>query len=110
MKLTLVAKMEDITGIPPLEKRREQKALSQAKRYECTTPSMKTRLLRQTEKINFALETRGLQRNHQEKLPDYVEPPTFNFDTPSWKDHLAKVIVNTTIPQMTTKEEQSDLH
>ena len=112
MKSTPITKMEDVTGLPPLARRREQKALSQAKKYEYMNHPMKTRLHQMSsgrlKRSSFALETRGIQRKHQGKLPDIVEPPSFNFDTPPWEDRLAKVTVNTTIPQMTTKEDQCD--
>ena len=66
MKLTPIPKMEDVTELPPLTKRREQKALSQAKRYECRNHLMNTTLQQMSSdrlkrSTSFVLDTRGIQ-------------------------------------------------
>ena len=71
--------MEHITSIPPLRKTRECKAMIEATKYQCSQDHpMNTRLKQlssgRLKRSSFALETRTLQRKHQEVLPKYVKP------------------------------------
>ena len=69
MKSTPIARMEEITNIPPLSKRRECKAMIQATKYKCLPDhQMKERLKQlssgRLKRSSFTLETRALQRKH----------------------------------------------
>ena len=88
MKSTPIARMEEITNIPPLSKRRECKAMIQATKYKCLPDHpMKERLKQlssgRLKRSSFTLETRALQRKHQEHLPQQVQPIVFETN-----DHL----------------------
>jgi hypothetical protein len=88
-----IQSMEDITNIPPLCKRSEYKALIQATKYQCSQDHpMNTRLKQlssgRLKRSSFALETRALQRKHQEVLPKYVKPIAFTLNDPPCEDKL----------------------
>jgi len=114
MKTTPIQKMEQVTGIPPLNKRRDCKAMVQATKYQCTQDHPMSARLQQMssgrlKRSSFALEARALHRKHKEELPDLVQPPSFSLDTPPWEDRMGHVEVQDTVPHLTTKDEQSDV-
>ena len=114
MKSTPVKKMEQVTSIAPLIKRREKKAMVQAIKYEFTqNHPMSARLARMSsgrlKRTSFALETRALQRTHKAELPELVQPAKSSPDTPPWKDGLENTTIETTVPYLTTKDEQSNV-
>ena len=113
MKSTPIEKMEQITGIPPLKKRRERKALIQATKYQHSSDYLmssrqKHRALGRLKRSSFVTETHKLQRKHQGKLPSLIEAQTSSDRPPPWQEKNSGVIVNQTVPLLTTKDEQSD--
>ena len=113
MRSTPIEMMEQITGILPLNTRRKCKAMIQANKYQCIdNHPMNHRLKKMSsgrlKRSSFALETRALQRQHQDRLPKRVQPPARTMDTPPWEDRLGKVTICTTVPHLTTKDEHSD--
>jgi hypothetical protein len=114
MKSTPIQSMEEITNIPPLRKRRECKAMIQATKYQCSqNHPMNTRLKQlssdRLKRSSFAIETRALQRKHQEVLPKYVKPIAFTLNDPSCEDKLGNVTIQTSVPNITTKVEQTSI-
>ena len=59
-------------------------------------------------RTSFALETRALQRKHQAEIPELVQPPTFSFNIPPWENRLENMKIQTTVPQLSTKDEQGN--
>ena len=113
MKTTPIAKMEETSSIPPLGKRRERKAMLQANKFSCSeNHPMRERLQSlssgRLKRSSFAVETRALNRKHQESLPSQVLPLSFSLDAPPWEDREETVTVETTIPCITNKGEHSD--
>ena len=113
MKSTPIPKMEQATGISPLNKRREGKAMVQAVKYQCTqNHPMSARLHQMSsgrlKRTSFALETRALQRTHKADMPELVQP-TNSYDTPPWKDRLKNIRIEATVPYLTAKDEQSSV-
>ena len=104
IKSTPIQSMEEITNIPPLRKRRECKATIQATKYQCSRDHpMNTRLKQ------LSSETRALQRKHQEVLPKNVKPIAFTLNDPSCEDKLGNVTIQTSVPNITTKAEQTTI-
>jgi hypothetical protein len=85
--------MEEITNILPLRKRREWKAMIQAIKYQCSQDHpMITRLKQLSSgrgmRSSFALETRAIQRKHQEVLPKNAKPIVFTLNDPPVRINL----------------------
>ena len=113
MKTTPIVRMEEATSIPPLAKRREQKAMLQANKFRCSqNHPMKERLLAPSsgrlKRSSFALESRALNRKYQEFLPKQVIPLSFSLDAPPWEDKGENITAETTVPHINNKDEQSD--
>ncbi|KAK7112559.1 hypothetical protein V1264_011998 [Littorina saxatilis] len=113
MKSTPIQKMEQVTGIPPLSKRRDCKTMVQATKYQCThdhpmSDRLKKMSLGRLKRSSFALEARDLQKKHQTEMPELVEPPSFSLDAPPWEDRQGNLDIQTSVPYLTTKDEQSN--
>ena len=113
MKTTPIEKMEKQTGIPPLSKRREQKAMLQGNKFKCLqnhpmNERLQARSSGRLKRSSFAVESRALDRKHQAALPNQVTPISFSLDCPPWEEKQEAVTVRTTVPQVTNKGEQSD--
>ncbi|XP_070203394.1 uncharacterized protein [Littorina saxatilis] len=114
MKTTPIDKMQQVTGIPPLSKRRECKAMVQDIKYQCIPDHQMNARMKQLssgrlKRSSFATETRALKREHQAKMPELVHPSHFSLKGPPWKNNLENVSIQTTVPHLTTKDEQSDV-
>jgi ribonuclease HI len=114
MKTTPIEKMEKITGIPPLAKRRECKALTQAMKYTHSSEHLMSKRQKQSslgrlKRSSFVSETKVLQRVHQEKLPTKVEPQVAYAGPPPWEERENKITICTTVPHFTKKDEHSDV-
>ncbi len=64
---------------------------------------------RRLKRSSFALETRVLHRKHQAKLPKQVIPVCFSLNDPPWKVNLEHITIYTTVPYITTKQEQNSI-
>lgn len=114
MKSTPIARMEEITNIPPLSKRRECKAMIQATKYKCLPDHpMKERLKQlspgRLKRSSFTLETRALQRKHQEHLPKQVQPIVFETNDHLCTEKEDSVDIQTAVPLLSAKNEQSEI-
>lgn len=114
MKSTPIASMEEITNIPPLSKRRECKAMIQAVKYQCLQDHpMNQRLTKlssgRLKRSSFTLETRSLHRKHQEQLPKHVKPIDFSMNDNLCVEKEDNVTIQTTVPLLTAKDEQSNI-
>ena len=56
---------------------------------------------------SFALETRVLQRKHQEVLPKNVKPIAFTLNDSPCEDKLGNITFKTSVPNIPTKAEQT---
>jgi hypothetical protein len=87
--------MKEITNIPVLSRPSNE--------YK-----IKTIFLRQTQEMELLhLETRTLQRKHQEVLPKNIKPIAFTLNDPPCEDKLGNVTIRTSVPNITTKAEQT---
>ena len=114
MKSTPIASMEEITNIPPLSKRRECKAMIQATKYQCLPNHPMNERLKQLssgrlKRSSFTLETRALQRKHQERLPKHVKPIDFEINDSLCEEEKDSVTFQTTVPLLIAKDEQSNI-
>ncbi|XP_056000382.1 uncharacterized protein LOC125675120 [Ostrea edulis] len=114
MKSTPIHSMEEITNITPLNKRRECNAMLQAAKYCCTEDHPMNNRLTQLSSgrlkgSSFVLETRALQREHHESLPKQVKPIAFSVNDYPTEDKLRNVSIQTSVPNITSKDEQSDI-
>lgn len=113
MKTTPIVKMEETSNIPPLIKRREKKTMLQANKFRCSQDHpMKERLQATSsgrlKRSSFAVESRALNRKHQENLPNQVIPLSFPLDTPPWEDREKNTTVRTSIPQIDNKGDHDE--
>jgi ribonuclease HI len=114
MKSTPIEKMEKTAGIPPLNKRRECKAMLQATKYQSMPDHPMCSRLKQLsasrlKRSSYTMEARSLQRKHREELPETIQPPTVTMDNPPWESALRKATIQTTVPGITAKDEQSSV-
>jgi len=114
MRSTPIDKMEQTTGIPPLNNRRECKALVQSIKYRHSEDHLMSSRQKQPtsgrlKRSSFVRETQALQRKHQTKLPTQVQVPTPSLHLPPWKQRTGNITICTTVPHLTTKDEHSDV-
>ncbi|XP_078312866.1 uncharacterized protein LOC144619290 [Crassostrea virginica] len=114
MKSTSIARMEEITNIPTLSKRRECKAMIQATKYKSLPDHPMKEILKQLssgrlKKSSFTLETRALQRKHQEHLPNQVQPIVFETNDHLCTEKEDSVDIQTAVPLLSAKNEQSEI-
>ena len=113
MRSTPVEKMEATTGIPPLKKRWNCKALLHYAKAESTENHIMHQRTTQPssgrlKRSSFISDTRMLQRSLQERLPEVeVTPP--DCGPPPWINKLQDITIHTTVPNLTTKDEHSDV-
>jgi ribonuclease HI/endonuclease/exonuclease/phosphatase family metal-dependent hydrolase len=114
LKSTPIEKMEHITGIQPLSKRRACKAMTQAAKFRTMENHPMNHRQAQTrpkrlKRTNFSSEMRGLQRQHQNQLPSKLEMQNPTAEPPPWTTGHANVTIRTTVPNLGTKNEDNDL-
>lgn len=110
MKTTPIVKMEETSSVPPLHKRRDQKAMVQANKFRGSqNHPMATRLQEPSstrlKRSSFVEESKALSRKHRETLPNQIIPLSFSLDAPPWEDRENNVTVETTIPHINSKSE-----
>ena len=73
---------------------------------------MNTKLIKvspgRRKRSRFKLETRALQWQHQDILPKHVEPIAIEMNNHPCQDNVRNGIVETTVPNITKKDEQSN--
>ena len=113
MRSTAITKMENITGVPPLKKRWEGKALKQyTKAKALEDHPMNSRVKEPSasriSRSSFLKESTKLQRSLDQQLPE-VETLQQGTETPPWGDKKDIFSVFTTVPKLTIKEESTDM-
>ena len=94
---TPMQSMKEITNIPVLSRPSNE--------YK-----IKTIFLRQTQEMELLhLETRTLQRKHQEVLPKNIKPIAFTLNDPPCEDKLGNVTIQTSVTNITTKAEKTSI-
>ena len=111
MRSTAITKMENITGVPPLKKRWEGKALKQyTKAKALEDHPMNSRVKEPSasriSRSSFLKESMKLQRSLDQQLPE-VERLQQGTETPPWGDKKEIFSVFTTVPKLTTKGEST---
>ena len=60
-------------------------------------------------RASFTLETRALQRKHQERLPKHVKPIDFEINDSLCEEENDSATFQTTVPLLIAKDEQSNI-
>ena len=113
MRSTPVQKMQDVTGIPPLQLRREGKALRQfTKARALEDHPLHTRLanpcFNRLKRSSFVKEAKRINTNLQDRLPREIESIQPAGRQPPWNDKdTNKISIYTTVPQMSRKSDFS---
>ena len=86
----------------------------QAIKYHCTQNHPMSARLKQMssgrlKRTSFALETRALQRRHSAEMPELAQPTNSSSDAPPWKESPDNITIETTIPHLAAKDEQSNV-
>ena len=113
MKSTPIRAMEQISGITPLQQRREEKIMIQATKYNCLPKHpMKQKLEGLTKnrlkRRSFLHESKRLFRQHQNSLPKNNIPLDPGKFSKPWEQDRVNLEINTTVPQITSGECQSE--
>ena len=114
MRSTPIAKMEEVTGLPPLKTRWNSKAMAQHTKIKALGDHLMHSRANQNNKSrlgrsNFLRETRKLQRVHQDQLPANVEPIQTTSDQPPWEDVYGNIDICCTVPQLNSKDEANTI-
>ena len=113
MRSAPIKAMEEITGIEPLEKRRDVKVLTQAEKFGCMLQHpMNERLQRgnqgRLKRSSFAHKAKELARNAATNSP-FAEPfQTSDIGQP-WEQMPSTLDIQTEIPGITGQENQNDI-
>ena len=112
MRSTPIRKMEEITGLQPMEERRDTRLLTQAAKYKrLTNHPMHNRMSKPTKarlkRTSFIHESRRLER----AIPTLMDQETMPIPThathPVWKRHMFPTIL-TNIPGVGSRDSQSE--
>ena len=114
MRSTPIAKMEEVTGLPPLKTRWNSKAMAQHTKIKALGDHLMHSRANQNNKSrlgrsNFLRETRKLQRVHQDQLPANVEPIQITSDQPPWEDVYRNIDICCTVPHLNSKDEANTI-
>ena len=106
--------MEVTTGIPPLSKRREKKALTHLIKVQASKEHpMNKRIQEATsgrlKRSSFARESKAVQRKHKDSLPTKVEPLDTTSEPPPWERRQERITICTSVPYLGHKDEHSDV-
>ena len=113
MKTTPIHLLEDLTAISPLIMRRQSKAMIQATKFQCIQEHPMGARLKQLssgrlKRTSFVTEVKALQRKHKTKLPATLQPHLPPINERPWEDNLKNITINTTVQNLTKKNEQSN--
>ena len=114
MKTTPISAMEEVTGVQPLQDRRNMKTLLQAEKFKCQlNHPMKAKVEGPTrsrlKRDSFANRVKKLEREHLSHLPTLTIPPTLYHYRP-WEDtSLARMTICTSIPKLSSRDLVADL-
>ena len=114
MKTTPISAMEEVTGIQPLQDRRNMKTLLQAEKFKCQlNHPMKAKVEGHTrnrlKRDSFVHQVKKLEREHLSHLPTQTIPP-FLYHSRPWEDtSLVTMNICTTIPQLSASGRDADI-
>ena len=113
MRPTPVEKMEAISGIHPLSKRRDCKRMVQATKFSAMPQhSMRRRMAEfsnsRLKRTSFARQSKALLRQHQGSLPSGTQDINPAGSVPPWEAMTACVDIKTTVQYLTPGEAFSD--
>ena len=102
---------EEITNIPPPSKRREWQWYKPQSIGVSNTINTRLKQLSsgKLKRSSYTLETKALQREHGETLSTQVKPIDFSIHDYSSADKLRNVSIKTSVPNIMSKDEQSDI-
>ena len=106
MRSTPIEKMQKITGIPPLKKRIESKALMMLTKAEALKDHpmherTKQRGLGRLKRTSFMGQAKGLHEQFKENLPEEVEAIKLADD---WREAPENFKIHTSVPDLGSKE------
>ena len=113
MRSTPIKEMERLTGIQPLNQRREAKIMAQAEKFRCLPDHpMKQKLDSLTKnrlkRSSFVHESKRLSRQYRDQLPNDVLPLRATDSPEPWVADQPDIKVYTTVPHLITGDELDD--
>ena len=113
MKTTPISAMEKVTGVQPLQDRRNMKTLLQAEKFKCQlNHPMKAKVEGCThnriKRESFVHQVKKLEREHLSQLPKQTIPPVL-YHSPPWEEtSIAKMTICTKIPHLSSSGTVAD--
>ena len=113
MKTTPISAMEKVTGIQPLQDRRNMKTLLQAEKFKCQlNHPMKAKVEGCThnriKRESFVHQAKKLEKEHLSQLPKQTIPPVL-YHSPPWEEtSIAKMTICTKIPHLSSSGTVAD--
>ena len=113
MKTTPISKMEEVTGIQPLQDRRNMKTLLQAEKFKCQVKHpMKAKVEGRTrnrlKRGSFLHQVKKLEREHISHLPEKTIPPVLDISKPWMEPFPVNMTICTSIPHLYSSDMQAD--
>ena len=113
MKTTPISAMEKVTGVQPLQDRRNMKTLLQAEKFKCQlNHPMKAKVEGCThnriKRESFVHQVKKLEKEHLSQLPKQTIPPVL-YHSPPWEEtSIAKMTICTKIPHLSSSGTVAD--
>ena len=113
MKTTPISAMEKVTGVQPLQDRRNMKTLLQAEKFKCQlNHPMKAKVEGCThnriKRESFVHQAKKLEKEHLSQLPKQTIPPVL-YHSPPWEEtSIAKMTICTKIPHLSSSGTVAD--
>ena len=111
MRSTPIQKMQEVTGIPPLKKRWEAKALTQFTKIKAMEGHPMHERIGKLEsgrlkRTSFTAKSKVLLRKF-DNVPQDVSPINQAGKPPNWKKKPSNIIINTSVPDLNSREDTS---
>ena len=113
MRSTPIKAMEETASIQPLHQRRDAKNMILAEKIKCLPHHpMKERMANLTKnrlkRSSFVHETKRLEREHQESMPNSTLPLQFSDLSQPWNEDPTKLQLSTTVPNVSAGDSQDE--
>ena len=113
MRSTPIEKMEQPTGIVPLNKRRDSKLMIQATKFKYLLQHPMNKRMNhypcnRLKITSFYKQSKSLLRQHKEQLPDTVHQVSTVSCIPPWEPQLDNIKICTGVQHLTPGEEHSE--
>ena len=113
MRSTPIDKMEHLTGIVPLSKRRDSKLMIQATKFKSLPQHPMNKRMNdypcnKLKRTSFQKQSKSLLRQHKGQLPDKIHQVNTVSCIPPWERQLDNVKICTGVQHLTPGEEHSE--